>query len=950
MTMRLDVMTNDAGELVRREHARDLGANVVLAIYRLAKLAQFHDLQNKAFQRQLEQTHAAIMEYGLRAGTNVCILFAEKAVFVSGQLLKGDRATYEQASELGGIMEWCGGAELLIQRDVTAPELHQFAEAISVALRSAKREGYSPPSPRIRLRAVADAARVRGFEVEVLSTEQRVVRTYASAIVIMRRFFEDLGRSRYVLPRRIKRVAQSLVDLSDGSTPAFLGVTEVRNQNHDSAGRAVNTAILAVTMAREVTQDRVLLAQIAMAAMMHDVGRPRAAALSAGRRPGEAALAAKISEDSEDKLAAGTAAVLTALGRVNEPTIMRTVVAYEALWLRRRRFIGPLYRSLRLPTLHAKILQIARRYNDLLTPEPGLSPPSPDFAVATLADEMPDAADRTILRMLVAALGFFPAGTVVRLTSNEIAEVLASPPLRVAPLNMPVVRLVMDADGGVLDRVVEVDLANPRRGEPTREIANVVSIDGWRKGIAETKSSPSAPSQTSGTREVPRGVFDVPSDPSSSESGVVENSRMAPRASPETGPTTVDEASSIEDVDVRHFRDLAPTARGTLATTPLVHILVLMLDQVQTGTVVLREPEDAHHFLYFEDGAPSVVRSSRPKVVPRQQDLREVLGAERAKSVGSAIAALANLPPETEYAFYSGQNPFDSRGGDNLSTCHPLHIVLATVRAWHDRVRIRATLGRIAKQPLVFHPDADLSIFQLTEDETMVLDAIRAMRSSLTNLYQQRIADEEALSSLVYTLAVTRCFTFTTVKGPPIASKVFTRQTLPRIPRPLEAASVTSFPPAVQSIPPPTVAPAGLNEAHGEPDGERDYSERALEAMVNFRKASTALDRNDLATAEQLAKRAALGDPENAEYRALVAWLMALSGTRESAKDALTELNRVLKVDAFCERALLYRGKLLKKENRNVEALRDFMTVLELNPRSNEAASEVRFLRMKRKK
>jgi hypothetical protein len=344
------------------------------------------------------------------------------------------------------------------------------------------------------------------------------------------------------------------------------------------------------------------------------------------------------------------------------------------------------------------------------------------------------------------------------------------------------------------------------------------------------------------------------------------------------------------------------------------------------------------------------VRSSRLKVVPGQQDSREALGAERAQSVGSTIAALANLPPETEYAFYSGQNPFDSAGRDSLSTCHPLHIVLATVRAWHDRVRIRATLGRIAKQPLVFHPDADLSTFQLTEDETMVVDAIRAMRSSFTTLHQQRIADEEALSSLVYTLAVTRCFTFTTVKGPPIASKVFTPQTLARIPRPLDAACVTSFPPAVQSVPPTTVVPAGLNEAHREPDSEKDYAERALEAMVNFRKASTALERNDLATAEQLAKKAALGDPENTEYRALVAWLMALSGTRESAKDALTELNRVLKDDAFCERALLYRGKLLKKENRNVEALRDFISVLELNPRSNEAASEVRFLRMKRKK
>src|SRR4051794_7313151 len=71
MTMRLDVLTNDAGELVRREHARDLGAGVVVAIYRLMKLVQLHELSNQAFLRQLDQTHDLIADYCLRAGGNV---------------------------------------------------------------------------------------------------------------------------------------------------------------------------------------------------------------------------------------------------------------------------------------------------------------------------------------------------------------------------------------------------------------------------------------------------------------------------------------------------------------------------------------------------------------------------------------------------------------------------------------------------------------------------------------------------------------------------------------------------------------------------------------------------------------------------------------------------------------------------------------------------------------
>ena len=47
---------------------------------------------------------------------------------------------------------------------------------------------------------------------------------------------------------------------------------------------------------------------------------------------------------------------------------------------------------------------------------------------------------------------------------------------------------------------------------------------------------------------------------------------------------------------------------------------------------------------------------------------------------------------------------------------------------------------------------------------------------------------------------------------------------------------------------------------------------------------------------------------------------------------------------------IIYRGKLLKRANRTAEALRDFQTVLDVNPRSSEAASEARLLRMQKKK
>jgi hypothetical protein len=1106
MTMRLDIVTNDAGELVRREHARDLGSGVVIAIYRLAKLAQMHDLSNQAFTRQLEQTHQQINEYGLRAGMNINILFAQRAVFVAGQLLKGSYKTYEMATELGDMLEWCGGQELTIQRDVSQAELYALAEALSLATRNEKGRGLELGTDKIRLRPVADAARLRGLEIENLSQEQRIVRNYASAVVIMRRFFEDLQKSRYILPRRIKRVAQNLVDLSEGSTPAFLGVTEVRNQNFDAAGRAANTAILAVAIARELTNDRVALAQIAMAAMMHDVGRPRAASLG-GTGGAMTGVSARISEDAEDKLASGTAAVLTALGRVNEPTITRTVIAFEALWQRRQQWIGPVYRGVRPPTMQSKILAIARRYNDLLTPEPGLLPPLPDFAVATLSEELTEPADRTVLRLLVAALRLFPVGTAVQLTTGEVGEVLPTNDGR--PQDRPLLRLLMDAHGGVYDELIEFDLAN----DPSRRIVRVVNVDSWGKGLAtnqaageaggyasdedgpvsgsgsvpsiqsiksisdaarESPSGPpapaAAPSGPSGVLEIARGSYDSvgtgtsPSMVGEAMGRVMAGGGQGPVPSPlGNEQRTVVGKSPLEEIErvrgqtnrhrggvvggtwvpesVRVPRDRVATARGTLASTPMLHTLVYMFDHAMSGSVLLRETDGTQHAVYFSEGAPAKARTGRstamlgaelvtanamhPDAIPGAVDAsrrlgtllgeylvgegqlsREQLAMALKAQVVNKVASLVNLPPETDYAFYQDLNVLDTWAGGELTPCHPLNAILASSRAWYDRARIRATLGRIAKQPLSLHPQADLSEVILTAEESAVVDAIRTSRTTISTLYQQQIADEEAVSSLVYALAVTRCFAFTASRGAPMGARallssppppvsiapeeveeveaapsppsgpapvsprapipppdppVSQRSSVPRIspmsvwrPPSSNGASAAPLEPVVQAprpfeedvpvtSPPPPPAAAESGEDMGD-------AERALQAMTDFRLAETALQRNDTEKAERLARKAVEGEPSNGEYVAFLAWVHALSGKNEHVQDAIARLGEVLKADALCERALLYRGKLLKKTNRLAEASRDFQTVLDVNPRNNEAASELRLLRMQKKK
>ncbi len=273
-----------------------------------------------------------------------------------------------------------------------------------------------------------------------------------------------------------------------------------------------------------------------------------------------------------------------------------------------------------------------------------------------------------------------------------------------------------------------------------------------------------------------------------------------------------------------------PTARGTLGATPLAHVLVYMLDHALTGSIVFREPDDLDHILYFQVGAVSKVSIARPTsrlgdelvgsgLVPRATINEAVDGARRLglllgeylvghdlvtrdiltraleTQIAGRVASLVNLPPETTYSFYRDVDLLGTVETEGVLS-DPLNVILATVRAWHDRARIRATLARIAKHPLVLHEHSDVTHLALTAAERKVLDHVRDVKPATSLLFQSRIGDEEIVSSLLYALAVTRQFAFKGQKGAPMGGRGAAIPISIAPPAPAEAASVKILAPA----------------------------------------------------------------------------------------------------------------------------------------------------------
>ena len=132
---------------------------------------------------------------------------------------------------------------------------------------------------------------------------------------------------------------------------------------------------------------------------------------------------------------------------------------------------------------------------------------------------------------------------------------------------------------------------------------------------------------------------------------------------------------------------------------------------------------------------------------------------------------------------------------------------------------------------------------------------------------------------------------------------------------------------------------------------EQEQVARVLRAVGHFQKAEVLLKKGNLKEAEVEARAAAEGDPDQPEYKALLAWVTGQLPERIQSgqyADLIAMLNEVVDKHPNNERARTYRGQLLKRAGQNARAMKDFVWITENNPRNLDAAREVRLFRMRK--
>jgi hypothetical protein len=147
----------------------------------------------------------------------------------------------------------------------------------------------------------------------------------------------------------------------------------------------------------------------------------------------------------------------------------------------------------------------------------------------------------------------------------------------------------------------------------------------------------------------------------------------------------------------------------------------------------------------------------------------------------------------------------------------------------------------------------------------------------------------------------------------------------------MRAPSRTPQPvPAISKPPQPKAKPVALTGS-------------AAEAAALVRRAEQALQHKDIAGAVKLSLRARTMDPNVPHVNAFAVWVSVLGGEAR-APDAILELDKIIAHDDSCLPARLYRAKLLKRDDRMPEAMRELEVVLQLDPENRDAQNELKLL------
>jgi len=356
-----------------------------------------------------------------------------------------DDSPASKADNLSGFvrrLKQIGVERITIDRGVTSEEISGLIDAIVSLEPVDGREPAFPDFPHIRLGRVHVEDQTRA--VADMATFKRM---YREAVAIAETVWESARTESQPDATAARSMVEGLAQAVSENRTALLALSTLRQYDDYTFTHMVNVSILTMSQARSLGIDGPLLREFGLAALMHDIGKVRTPVEILNKpealTPQEFAVLQRHPTDG--------AAMLRATPDI---PALAPIVAFE----HHLRVDGTGYPfGVKRPSLNlgTMLCSIADVYDAMRSQRSYQQAFPSERILQVLQRNDGSHFDQHLVRRFAQLIGIYPAGSLVRLDSGEIAVVAT---VHAPDPHKPHVRIVIDADGRRLEVPRDVNL------------------------------------------------------------------------------------------------------------------------------------------------------------------------------------------------------------------------------------------------------------------------------------------------------------------------------------------------------------------------------------------------------------------------------------------------------------------------------------------------------------
>lgn len=293
----------------------------------------------------------------------------------------------------------------------------------------------------------------------------RARESYDSGVNAMRDIESQAKLGKAMEVGSLQRVVESMLDNLLQDPAAVLGLTAIKGHDDYTLNHSLNVCILSISLGSAIGLTADELRSLGLAALLYDIGKvriPEDILLKAGPLTAEEWHTVKRHTEEGADL----------LKRLQLADKMAMIVAYEHH--QRHDLMGyPETATGGEQHIFSKIVAVCDAYDAMTTMRPFRREIRPDKALAVLMQGRGKAYDPGVTKALVAMLGIYPMGAVVKLDDGSVAVVYR---VNNDDLLHPRVKVLADPGGRWHEtpEVVDLRLIDPNTGAPTHSITECI--------------------------------------------------------------------------------------------------------------------------------------------------------------------------------------------------------------------------------------------------------------------------------------------------------------------------------------------------------------------------------------------------------------------------------------------------------------------------------------------